>query len=89
MLGEGGDWHESQDWDGDGDGPGATCLAGSASAISLGQIVRVAMPRELSRSRWEVERRVCTSAVGDEWIVGFRRLTPIAYSHSSSEGLKA
>jgi hypothetical protein len=93
VLGEGGDGsgdaHVSQNCDGCGNGRVTTCLVGRASACSLGQMARVASPRELGRSRWEGEREFWRNAVGDDGIVEFRRLIPTAYSHSSFEGLNA
>lgn len=71
-------------------------LVGSASTYSLEQAVRVAVPREVSRLRWRFERAFWRDAVGagevvveDDGVVRSRRFSPMAYSHSASEGLKA
>lgn len=79
---EGGDAHVSQSSAGEGEVSGVEILTGRDRAVSFGQMVKVAVPRELSRSRrWEFETKV--------WRAAGERLTPITYSHSSCEGLNA
>jgi len=92
--GDTGDAHVSHSWDGD--GGDTVCLVGRASTSFLEQAVRVAVPREVSRLRWRFERAFWRNAVGagkvvveDDGVERWRRFSPMAYIHSSSEGLKA